>query len=226
MEAPSCLRTDDRCATVPTSPQSSTSASAVIRLSINNCTSARAGGPAAVVRADLPDRVANRCSQIFRTQGAMRTPRSRPVPERIQGRFEPLLTTPASRPRLPQSIVVIVRNPEHISAATEGETDLAWTTEPARRNGGRQHGRPAERPVVEDDALLDHHIEEMLGMVSDAVRTRESRAPRGNDSSEAREHEPGRYRASVQPGELRAFAAGSEISPSRGRDAVLSRDGV
>jgi hypothetical protein len=32
---------------------------------------------------------------------------------------------------------------------------------------------------VEDDALLDHHIEEMLGTFSVAVRTRESRDAEG-----------------------------------------------
>jgi hypothetical protein len=51
---------------------------------------------------------------------------------------------------------------------------LAWATEPASRNGGRHDdGRP-ERALVEDDALLDHHIEGMLRTLSDAVRVRDS----------------------------------------------------
>jgi hypothetical protein len=52
------------------------------------------------------------------------------------------------------------------------EADLGWTTEPILRSGRRQHDGEPERPVVEDDAFLDHHVEEMLGTFSDAVRLR------------------------------------------------------
>jgi hypothetical protein len=62
----------------------------------------------------------------------------------------------------------------HITATTEGEADLTWTTESASRSGGRQHDGHRERPAGEDEALLDHHIEEMLGTFGDAVHIRES----------------------------------------------------
>jgi hypothetical protein len=50
------------------------------------------------------------------------------------------------------------------------EADLAWRTEPVLRSGAQQHDGEPERQVVENDAFLDHHIEEMLGTFSDAVR--------------------------------------------------------
>jgi hypothetical protein len=53
---------------------------------IHNCTPARAAGPAAVVSADPAARVADRVfAHFFAPTGAIRTPRSRPAPERMQG---------------------------------------------------------------------------------------------------------------------------------------------
>jgi len=86
---------------------------------------------------------------------------------------------------LPQSIVVIVRNLGHISATTGVEADLAWSQKRSCVVVGPQHDGAAERPPVEDDAFLDHHIEEMLGTFSDAVRCTGVVTPRGNDSSRA-----------------------------------------
>lgn len=54
--------------------------------------------------------------------------------------------------------------------------DVAWTTESGGRRGGRQNDGHLDRTTVEDEALLDHHIEEVLGTVGDAVRLRESDA--------------------------------------------------
>lgn len=48
------------------------------------------------------------------------------------------------------------------------------TTGSALRSEGRQDNAYPERPAIEDDALLDHHIEEMLGTFNDAARMRES----------------------------------------------------
>jgi hypothetical protein len=46
--------------------------------------------------------------------------------------------------------------------------------EPGAGTRGRQHNGEPEPPAVEDERFLDHHIEEILGTLSHAVRTRES----------------------------------------------------
>jgi hypothetical protein len=51
---------------------------------------------------------------------------------------------------------------------------LAWTRQPAARSGGRQQDGHPERPAIEDEAFLDHHIEETLRTMSDTVRLRAS----------------------------------------------------
>ena len=41
-------------------------------------------------------------------------------------------------------------------------------------HAGQDEGRPKSvRPIVEDDALLDHHIEELLGTFGDVLRMSE-----------------------------------------------------
>ena len=51
---------------------------------------------------------------------------------------------------------------------------MTWTTDQALRSGGRQFDGHHKRPAEEDDAFLDHHIEEVLGTFSDAARGRTS----------------------------------------------------
>lgn len=51
---------------------------------------------------------------------------------------------------------------------------MAWTTGQAPRSGGRQQDGHPERPTIEDEAFLDHHIEETLLTMSDTVRLRAS----------------------------------------------------
>jgi hypothetical protein len=58
---------------------------------------------------------------------------------------------------------------------TKEEPDLTWDTE--RSSSGprpRAKGHPPERPAVDDDRLLDHHIEEILGALSQAAVERET----------------------------------------------------
>jgi hypothetical protein len=50
---------------------------------------------------------------------------------------------------------------------------LTWTTDPGSRGDGRRNGGHPERPAVEEDVLLDHHIEEMLGTFAGPVGVRE-----------------------------------------------------
>ena len=56
---------------------------------------------------------------------------------------------------------------------TSKEVELVWNTEPGSRARKGQNGRP-EGIGVEDDRLLDHHIEEVLGTFRDATRVRET----------------------------------------------------
>ena len=46
--------------------------------------------------------------------------------------------------------------------------------EPTVRNRGRQENGPPVRPTMEDERLLDHHIEEVLGAFNDAAGLAES----------------------------------------------------
>jgi hypothetical protein len=63
----------------------------------------------------------------------------------------------------------------NISATTgTKELDVAWEPEPGVGSSRRQHNAEPEPPPVEDERFLDHHIEEMLGTLSHAARTRES----------------------------------------------------
>ena len=62
--------------------------------------------------------------------------------------------------------------PRNISNTTK-EVELVWKTEPGPGSRARQNGRP-EQPAVEDDRLLDHHIDEILGTFTAAARMRES----------------------------------------------------
>ena len=48
-----------------------------------------------------------------------------------------------------------------------------WKTEPGPGSRARQNGQ-SEQPAVEDDRLLDHHIEEILGTFTAVARMRES----------------------------------------------------
>jgi hypothetical protein len=41
--------------------------------------------------------------------------------------------------------------------------------EPTVRSRGRQEGGEPVRPTIEDERLLDHHIEEVLGALNDAA---------------------------------------------------------
>jgi hypothetical protein len=50
---------------------------------------------------------------------------------------------------------------------------LAWETEPGAGSRGRQQNGEPELPAVEEERFLDHHIEEILGTLSHAARTRE-----------------------------------------------------
>ena len=50
-----------------------------------------------------------------------------------------------------------------------------WKTERGPGSRGTQNGQP-EQPATEDDRVLDHHIEEVLGTFTDAARMRESAA--------------------------------------------------
>ena len=51
---------------------------------------------------------------------------------------------------------------------------MAWETEPGAGSRGRQDNGAPESPAEEDERFLDHHIEEVLGTLSHAARTRES----------------------------------------------------
>lgn len=51
---------------------------------------------------------------------------------------------------------------------------MAWETEPGATGRERQHDREPEPPTVEDERFLDHHIEEVLGTLSQAALTRQS----------------------------------------------------
>lgn len=51
---------------------------------------------------------------------------------------------------------------------------MAWETEPGAGRPGRQHTGEPEPPAEEEERFLDHHIEQMLGTLSHAARTRES----------------------------------------------------
>ncbi len=51
---------------------------------------------------------------------------------------------------------------------------MAWETEPGASGRGRQHDGEPEPLTVEDERFLDHHLEEVLGTLSQAARTRES----------------------------------------------------
>jgi hypothetical protein len=51
---------------------------------------------------------------------------------------------------------------------------VASDTEPAADSGGRQRDGQFVHAVVEDERLLDHHIEEILGAISDLAARRES----------------------------------------------------
>lgn len=51
---------------------------------------------------------------------------------------------------------------------------MAWETEPSAGSRGRQQNGEPEPPAVEDQRFLDHHIEEILGTLSRAGRTRDS----------------------------------------------------
>ena len=51
---------------------------------------------------------------------------------------------------------------------------MAWETEPSAGSRGRQQNAEPGPPAVEDQRFLDHHIEEILGTLSHAARTRES----------------------------------------------------
>jgi hypothetical protein len=50
---------------------------------------------------------------------------------------------------------------------------LAWETEPGAGRHARQDNEEPEPLDVEDERFLDHHIEEILGALSHAARTRE-----------------------------------------------------
>jgi hypothetical protein len=60
----------------------------------------------------------------------------------------------------------------NISKRTK-EVEFVWKTEPGPDNRARHNGQ-SEQPSVEDDRLLDHHIEEILGTLTAAARMRES----------------------------------------------------
>jgi hypothetical protein len=53
-----------------------------------------------------------------------------------------------------------------------------WKPEPGSGGRGRPNGQP-ERAAVEDDRLLDHHIEEILGAFGDLARIRETTPDEG-----------------------------------------------
>jgi hypothetical protein len=63
----------------------------------------------------------------------------------------------------------------HLGNNRRKETVLAWESEPGAGSRGRQNNGEPEPPAEEDDRFLDHHIEEMLGALSHAAATRESR---------------------------------------------------
>jgi hypothetical protein len=56
---------------------------------------------------------------------------------------------------------------------TTKEVELVWKAEPGPRSRASQNGQ-SEQPAVEDDRLLDHHIEEILGTFTAAARMRDS----------------------------------------------------
>jgi hypothetical protein len=57
--------------------------------------------------------------------------------------------------------------------STSEEVELVWKREPGPDNRARQDGQ-SEHPAVEDDRLLDHHIEEVLGTFTAVARMRGS----------------------------------------------------
>jgi hypothetical protein len=71
-------------------------------------------------------------------------------------------------------VAVIVRILDTPRQQVKERPTLAWTTPPASRSGGQQHDGHPERPATEDDAFLDHHIEETLQTLSDTARLRGS----------------------------------------------------
>jgi hypothetical protein len=64
----------------------------------------------------------------------------------------------------------------NISNTTE-EVDFVWKTDADSGSRGRQQNGQSESPIIEDERLLDHHIEEMLGAFRDAAGTREAGPP-------------------------------------------------
>ena len=57
---------------------------------------------------------------------------------------------------------------------TTEEGEIVSMDEPGLRNRSQQaNGRP-DRPAMEDERLLDHHIEEVLGALQDAAGLPES----------------------------------------------------
>jgi hypothetical protein len=81
-------------------------------------------------------------------------------------------------------IAVIVCSLETPRQQLEERPTLAWTTQPAARSGGRQQAGHPERPAMDDEALLDHHIEEMLRTMSDTARPRASDVDREEQAFE------------------------------------------
>ena len=51
---------------------------------------------------------------------------------------------------------------------------MAWETEPDADSRALQSNEEPEPPAVEEERFLDHHIEEILGTLSHAARTRRS----------------------------------------------------
>ena len=69
--------------------------------------------------------------------------------------------------------ILLEHRPLRSISNTTKEVELVWKAEPGPRSRARRNGQ-SEQPAVEDDRLLDHHIEEILGTFTDAARTRES----------------------------------------------------
>jgi hypothetical protein len=66
---------------------------------------------------------------------------------------------------------------------TTKEVELVWKAEPGPGRRATQNGQP-EEPATENDRLLDHHIEEILGTFTAAARMRES-----NPNAEEQPHD-------------------------------------
>jgi hypothetical protein len=69
-----------------------------------------------------------------------------------------------------QVFAIIVRILDTPRQQLKERPTLAWTTRPVSRSGGQQPDGHPERPAMDDEAFLDHHIEETLRTMSDTVR--------------------------------------------------------